>query len=323
MSLFTVTLATFMAVASLFITIAILTWAAQTTPKARIRKRLEGIGRNAYSTNEEIQGFLKDSTLSEIEWFNQLLARVGMHSLHVLLERANLNMSVGRFLLLCASLGAAVFLVLSTSGQPFMSALMFGVVTSFFPYLYLAQLARKRLRLFLEQLPNALDVVSRGLEAGLGLTQAVVTIAREMPDPVGTEFAIFTEELNLGLPIAEALRKLQERIPLQEVRMMGTGMIVQREVGGSLAELLGKLSDMVRERFRLERQLKTLTAQNRMSAYIVSALPVVVFLAMYWSDPEEIRETLAQSTGQTMYGAAIALETLGILVFSKLIQIRI
>ena len=191
------------------------------------------------------------------------------------------------------------------------------------PYLYLRHLAKKRLRSFLEQLPDGLDIIARGLEAGLGLTQAIVTIGREMPDPIGTEFAIFVEELNLGLPLAEALRKFQVRMPLQEARMMSTAMIVQREVGGSLAELLTKLSDMVRDRFRLERQVRTLTAQNRMSAWVVSSLPVLIGLAMLWTDPEGLNEAMAHPIGQVMFMAALFLELIGIAAFRKLIQIRI
>ena len=117
------------------------------------------------------------------------------------------------------------------------------------PYIYLQFVIWKRLRKFLEQFPDGLDMISQSLQAGLGLTQAMVFVAKEMPDPLGTEFSVFIEEVNLGLPLAEALKKFEERMNLPEVRLFNTALMVQREVGGSLAELLTKLSNIIRDRF--------------------------------------------------------------------------
>jgi len=322
-NLFTIALCSFLAVGSVVLTVVMLSLVAQTSPKARIRNRLNAIAGNPTLTDSEIQGILKNTELSAIPWFNQLLTQMRLNSIHTLLERANLNLSVGRLLLLCVFIGTVVATVLVSSGESVLVSFTVGLLGASTPYLYLRYLAKKRLRVFLEQLPAGLDIMSRGLEAGLGLTQAIVTIGREMPDPIGTEFSIFVEELNLGLPLTEALRKFQSRIPLQEARMMSTAMIVQREVGGSLAELLGKLADMVRDRFRIERQIKTLTAQNRMSAWVVSSLPVMIGLGMLWTDPEGFQKTMAQPVGQVMLMAAVLLEVFGILAFCKLIQIRI
>jgi len=161
------------------------------------------------------------------------------------------------------------------------------------------------------------------LQAGLGLTQAMVFVAKEMPDPLGTEFSVFIEEVNLGLPLADALRKFENRINLPEVRLFNTALMVQREVGGSLAELLNKLADIIRDRFRIERLIKSLTAQNRMSAWTVSAIPPFLAVFMFVREPKMMDEMMAHPMGRGLLAAALVLEVLGILVFRKLIKVHI
>src|SRR5207253_10668745 len=140
------------------------------------------------------------------------------------------------------------------------------------PYMYLKFITWKRLRKFLEQFPDGLDMISQSLQAGLGLTQSMLFVAKEMPDPMGTEFSVFIEEVNLGLPLGDALKKFEERMNLPEVRLFNTALMVQREVGGSLAELLNKLADIIRDRFRIERLIKSLTSQICMSVKIVCSI---------------------------------------------------
>jgi tight adherence protein B len=143
-----------------------------------------------------------------------------------------------------------------------------------------------------------------------------------MPDPIGTEFSVFMEEINLGLPLPEAMKNLQEKIPLQEVSLLSTAMLVQREIGGSLADLLHKLGEVIRERFRIERQLKTLTAQNRLSAWVVCSMPPLLFIFMYAMGPDMVNQMLADPLGRMMLIGAVIFEVIGILVFRKMIRIR-
>lgn len=239
----------------------------------------------------------------------------------MLLERANLDMSVGQFLLMSAFSGALVFLLFGII-RGFAFGLVVGLLALFAPYLYVKSLSWKRMRAFLEQMPDGLDMVSQGLQAGMGLSQALGYMSKEMPDPVGTEFSVFIEEMNLGLPLNDALVSLQERMTHPEVRLFSTALLVNREVGGSLSELLNKLADVIRDRFRIERQIKTLTAQNRMSAWVVCSLPPLLALFMFWMDPGMMSQMTSEPVGQIMLIAAIILEVIGILVFRKLIQIR-
>jgi tight adherence protein B len=191
------------------------------------------------------------------------------------------------------------------------------------PYFYLKFITWKRMRRFLEQMPDGLDMMSQSLQAGLGLTQAMVFVAKEMPDPLGTEFSVFIEEVNLGLPLADALKKLEERMALPEVKLFSTALMVQREVGGSLAELLNKLAEIIRDRFRIERLIKSLTGQNRMSAWTVCSIPPFLAVFMFIREPEMMNDMLNDPMGRGMLAGALFLEILGIIVFRKLIKVHI
>jgi tight adherence protein B len=166
-------------------------------------------------------------------------------------------------------------------------------------------------------------MISQSLQAGLGLTQSMVFVAKEMPDPLGTEFSVFIEEVNLGLPLAEALKKFEERMNLPEVRLFNTALMVQREVGGSLAELLTKLSNIIRDRFRIERLIKSLTAQNRISAWTVCSVPPFLAVFMFMREPVMMNRMMQHPVGRAMLATALVLEIVGILVFRKIIKINI
>ena len=324
MSLSFITLFSFLATTSLIIIIVMLAMASQTSPEARIRRRLIAIGRNPDATQAQIQGLLKDSAYSQVPWFNVLLTRLNfVRGLDNLFERANLDMSVGLFLLLSMLLGGIIFLTLIMYNRPLPLAFLVGMIALSGPYFYAKYLARKRLRLFLEQMPDGLAGLSQGLEAGMGLSQALVTVTKDMPDPFGTEFTIFMEEMNLGLSMTDALKKLQERMPLPEVRLFNNALIVQRETGGSLSEVLNKLADVIRDRFRIERVIKTLTAQNRLSAWVVSCTPVVLVAVMYGFNPALMEEVVRDPVGRNMMIAAVILEVIGILTFRKILRIHI
>ena len=135
-----------------------------------------------------------------------------------------------------------------------------------------------------------------------------------MPDPMGTEFSVFIEEVNLGLPLADALKKFEERMNLPEVRLFNTALMVQREVGGSLAELLIKLSSIIRDRFRIERLIKSLTAQNRVSAWTVCSVPPFLAVFMFMREPEMMGKMMQNPIGRSLLGAALVMSSSGSLV---------
>jgi tight adherence protein B len=324
MNLLLIVLFSFLAAMSLIIVMFFVPMAVQNSPQARIKRRLTTVGRAGYTSRADVQKLLKSSLYSEVPWVNALLSRlpVAKH-LDLLLERANVDMTLGLFILCSAvASGIGVFLFLIV-GQPFFLALVMGLIALVCPYFYLKYITWRRVRRFLEQMPDGLDMMSQSLQAGLGLTQAMVFVAKEMPDPLGTEFSVFIEEVNLGLPLADALKRMEERMALPEVRLFNTALLVQREVGGSLAELLNKLSDIIRDRFRIERLIKSLTGQNRMSAWTVCSVPPFLGVFMFIREPQMMNDMLSDPMGRAMLAAALFLEIVGIIVFRKFIKVHI
>lgn len=324
MSLFIISIFAFLAAVSLIVILFMLPMAVQDTAQARIRRRLTTIGKLDRASRAEMQSILKSAVYSEIPWVNNLLrqAKVVRH-IDLLLERGNLDMTPGMFLLCSVGAAGVTFFLASIIGQPLSTSFIFALIALCVPYVYLKFVIFKRMRKFLEQFPDGLDMISQSLQAGLGLTQSMVFVAKEMPDPLGTEFSVFIEEINLGLPLAEALKKFEERMNLPEVRLFNTALMVQREVGGSLAELLNKLSNIIRDRFRIERLIKSLTAQNRISAWTVCSVPPFLAFFMFMSEPVMMNKMMQNPMGRAMLAAALVLEIVGILVFRKIIKINI
>jgi tight adherence protein B len=324
MSLLIISIFAFLSAVSLIVILFMLPMAVQDTPQARIKRRLTTVGRLDRASKAEVQSILKTSIYSELPWLNHLLSQVKfVRKIDLLLERANVDMTPGTFLLCSIGAAGVTFFLASIIGQPKLMALIFALIALFCPFGYLQFIIWKRLRKFLEQFPDGLDMISQSLQAGLGLTQSMVFVAKEMPDPLGTEFSVFIEEVNLGLPLGDALKKFEERMNLPEVRLFNTALMVQREVGGSLAELLNKLSNIIRDRFRIERLIKSLTAQNRISAWTVCSVPPFLAFFMFLREPVMMNKMLQNPIGRGMLAAALVLEVVGILVFRKIIKIRI
>src|SRR5574341_217051 len=317
MSLFVIAIFSFLAAVSLIVIFFMLPLAVQNTPQARIKRRLTAIGKMENASRTEIQSLLKTSVYSDIPWLNSSLPNFWLaRRIALLLERANLDMSPGLFMLCSGAAAGLAALLFMLAGKSTLIALFGGFVALFVPYVYVKFVTWKRLRRFLEQMPDGLDMIAQSLQAGMGLTQAMVYVAKEMPDPLGTEFSVFIEEVNLGLPLADALRKLEERMALPEVRLFNTALMVQREVGGSLAELLNKLSDIIRDRFRIERLIKSLTAQNRMSAWTVCSIPPFLGVFLFFREPVMMNDMMANPMGRGMLAAALVFELLGIFTFN-------
>ena len=324
MSLLLIVLFSFLSAVSLIVILFMLPMAVQDTAQARIKRRLTAIGKLDYASKSEIQSLLKSSVYSEIPWLNDRLSRIGfIRRIDLLLERANVDMTPGLFTLCSVGAGGVTFFLTSLLGQATVACMILALIALCCPYVYLQFIIWKRLRKFLEQFPDGLDMIAQSLQAGLGLTQAMVFVAKEMPDPMGTEFSVFIEEVNLGLPLADALVKFEERMNLPEVRLFNTALMVQREVGGSLAELLNKLSSIIRDRFRIERLIKSLTAQNRVSAWTVCSVPPFLAVFMFMRESQMMNEFIQAPAGRAMLAAALVLEVCGILTFRKIIKIHI
>jgi tight adherence protein B len=191
------------------------------------------------------------------------------------------------------------------------------------PFLKLKDDRKKRLDLFEEQLPDALDMMTRALRAGYPFNEAMHYIAQEMKDPIAHEFGITFEEINYGRDVRQAFNYLLMRVPSTNLIAATTAILIQRETGGNLAELLDKISDILRKRFRFQRRVKTITAENRMSAWVLSLLPFIVFLAISLRSPAYVRPLLETPNGHLILGVGLILQVVGALWVRKQINLDI
>lgn len=197
------------------------------------------------------------------------------------------------------------------------------IIGSFIPKIYLDLKKERRLQTFNNQLGDALTVVANALRAGFGFQQAMDTVKREMPDPLAAEFSWTLREMNLGIAQEEALFNMGKRVKSDDLDLVITGIIIQRQVGGNLAEILENISETIRERIRIKKEIKVLTAQGRLSGLIIGLLPVALILAMLMINPDYFYIMLHNPIGLYLLGAGFVLEIIGILVIRKITDIKI
>jgi len=218
--------------------------------------------------------------------------------------------------LLMALLAAA--LVRTAWALPIAAAIGFSV-----PFIVLKGKRGRRMRAFEEQFPEALDLISRALKAGHAFATGLKMVADEMQDPVGTEFRKTFDEQNFGLPMKDALDNLTFRVPLLDVRFFATAVLIQRETGGNLSEILENLSHVVRERFKILRQVRVYTAHGRFTGYVLLALPAVLCIALSFINPDHMNMLFREHMGQMMLMGALGMQILGFLWIKQVIKIEV
>ena len=182
---------------------------------------------------------------------------------------------------------------------------------------------RRRLKQFAQQLPEALELVSRVLRAGHSLAAAINMVAEEMPDPISTEFRKCYEQQNLGVPLEEALEEMSERVPNLDLRFFVTSVVLQRQTGGDLAEILDKIGRLIRERFRIWGQIQALTGEGRLSGIVLLALPPALFLFMFRLNPDYVMMLFEDPLGHRMLAGGIVSQIIGAIVIKKIITIKV
>jgi tight adherence protein B len=219
--------------------------------------------------------------------------------------------------------GALATMGILLVGLPLAFALAFGVVAGSVPIVMLASARRKRLHKFDEQLPDALDLMSRALRAGHAFPSAMQMVATESPEPVGSEFHVAFEEINYGVSTHDAMMNLAQRVPSMDLRYFVVSVLLQRETGGNLAELLDNLSHLIRERFKLLGRVRVLAAEGKLSAYILIGLPFATAAMVYVVSPDFISLLWTDSAGQLLSTGAVLLMLVGGFVMSRIVQIRV
>jgi tight adherence protein B len=292
--------------------------------RKRLQQRLsDALLYTKHSEDPDVQ-LARAELLSEIPALSRVLGRFPVAtSLRRLLDQADLHITVSRLVML--SLLAGMLAALAVSMLTISTLLMAGggVAAASVPFLHVVYRRRKRLHAFLALLPDTLELMSRALQAGHAFAEALHMVATEMPEPIATEFRKTYEEQNLGLSLKLSLENLGERVPLLDLRLCITAILIQRETGGNLAEILEKVSYTIRERFRILEDLKTLTTSSRMSAWILCGLPIFVMLAVTVMNPEYMSVLWNDPRGHKLLFAAAALQTVGMLVIRKILRIKI
>jgi tight adherence protein B len=207
--------------------------------------------------------------------------------------------------------------------KPWIFGLLLASILSVIPWFWLGRKRNQRIQLFERQIPEALDLMSRALRSGHAFPTAVKMVADEMPNPIAQEFRQLFDESNFGVPINDALMNLADRVPVDDMRYFVIAVMIQRESGGNLAELLDNISAIVRGRLKLLGEVRTLSAEGKMSAWVLGALPFALGLVVNLVNPKFMSVLWTDPTGQKMVGGALFLMFLGVLVMRKIIQIRV
>jgi tight adherence protein B len=261
--------------------------------------------REVEQAQDAARSILRDESVSSVPALDRLLGgREVTTKLTQKLQNAGLEMTAGS-LVIGAGISALGFMILgrALTGSIIGAAIGTGIGL-FLPILWLGRKERKRLHAFQEQLPEALDMLVSAMKAGYSFQAAMKFIGEEVPEPLGPEFARFYEEQRLGMEVRTALLALQDRVNSLDLRMFVTAILIQRETGGNLSEVLGKISTLMRERSALKGEIETLTAESKLSARILGALPFVVFGMVNLLNPGFMRPMLATSYGPWVFFAA-------------------
>jgi tight adherence protein B len=291
----------------------------------RIKQRLNALTSETAAEEEEIlYPILRDDKLSEIPTVNRILSKFRFsHNLQRLIDQAGIPVKAGALVLGILSLGGLAFLLVLYLLNNLILAFVAAFVAGSLPYLYVRRRKRKRKEEFESLLPEAMDIMTNALKAGFSFESALSMVAREIPDPVGIEFAVAFEEQNLGTSLSEALSNMEKRIESEDLDLFITALLIQRKTGGNLVEILEKIGNTIRERFRLRREVRIFTAQGRFSGFILVLLPMVVAVAISVLNPEYLKILLVERIGNYLLGGAIIMQIVGIWLIRRIINIQI
>jgi len=253
-----------------------------------------------------------------------VLGRIGglSRKLSELCEQSGVKITVGGLLLIAFIASLLAFFIGWIAFRLVVVGLVLAPIAFMLPFFFLNFKKERRIAMFEEQFPEALDLLARSLRAGHALTTGIALVAEEMPDPVGPEFRLLYDRQNFGMPFPDALREFGERIPVLDAKFFTTAVLIQRESGGNLSEVLGNLSTVIRERFRVKRQVRVLSAHGRITGWVLSGLPPALAGAFMVTGPEHMQTLINDPLGRQMIVVALLLQVTGTLIIRKLVNIE-
>ena len=301
-----------------------LVWRSYKGPDARkIEKRMQAF--SAARDRTQQAHLAKERMLSEVPWLQRLLLTLPRaHRLDRFILQAGLEWTVSGFLLACAVLGVFTFVAMGwVARQSFVPALVVAALAATLPMIYLQQARMRRLSRMEKQLPDALDLVTRALRAGHSFASGVQMIGDEMAEPIASEFRLVADEVNFGVSLQQALTNLSERVPLTDLRYFVVAVLIQRDSGGNLTEVLGNLSRLIRDRLKLLARVRVLSSEGRLSAWILGLMPFALAALMNVFNPEFMSPLWEDPIGQTAVKYMLALMLVGVVILRKIVKIRV
>ncbi|MFD2270638.1 type II secretion system F family protein [Undibacterium arcticum] len=300
------------------------TWNSSRGPEAkRIARRLQAMSAGSHSAQSDVS-ILKKRLLSESPDMQRLLLQIRrVHNLDRLLQQSGSTLNVSQFGLASAACAVVALLVLLMFHAPAIVTLVVAAAAATLPWLWVVRKRRKRLTRIEEQLPDALDLLSRALRAGHALPSAIQMVGEEMTDPIAGEFRIVFDEVNYGVSMQDALINLSARVPGTDIGYFVVAVLIQRETGGNLTELLGNIATIVRERLKLFGQIRVLSAEGRLSAWILSLLPFALAALMSLINPEFMKLLWTDPVGKKLLVWMAVFMLFGIVWMRKVIRIRV
>jgi tight adherence protein B len=264
------------------------------------------------AVNERLDQFLKPATEAKFGWVEDLVdSSAFAHKLRILILQADSKTSLGSLLISCIGTGAAVGFVTFLFTGMVIAAGPAGLVCCFVPIILLKIKRARRLKKFEGALADSIDMMARSLRAGHSLVAAISIVAEQALEPVKSEFAEVFKKQNFGLPLRECLMQMLDRVASQDLRVLVTGILVQKDTGGNLAEILDRITNVIRERVRIKGEIKTHTAQGRLTGWILCALPIVMLVLINMINPGYSNVLFHDPFGQKMLGGGVVLLLMG------------
>jgi tight adherence protein B len=290
----------------------------------KLDARLDEVIRPAEEGQKEAAGVVKSRHEGPLPAFEKLVAGSARGSaLALWVEQSGVKISISALLLVALVCALLFGFIVAAVLRMAVGWLGGGVLGFSLPFLFIRVKRTRRLRAFEETFPEALDLMARALKAGHAFATGLKMVADEMPEPIGPEFRKTFDEQNFGLPMKDALNNLTERIPHLDVRFFSTAVLIQRETGGNLSEILENLAHVVRERFKILRQVRVYTAHGRLTGYVLLALPAFLGIALCFINPEHMQLLFRERMGHMMLGATVVMQTIGYFWIKQVVKIEV
>ncbi len=291
--------------------------------QARLKHRVAEALQESDTSHGDVVHISRDDTIGGSATVNRLLSSLDfVNKLDNMIRQADMHITVSR--LFAFSFGAGLMAALAASTVfSTLTIVISSLIAAAVPILHVAWKRKKRLLKLNEQLPDTLELLARSLAVGHAFSESLRQVALEMPDPIASEFHTTFEEQKLGLGIKLALDRLSERVPILDLRLCVTAMHIQRETGGNLAEILDKVAQTIRERFKLMEDFRTMTTSSRTSGWVLCAIPFGLVLALTLVDPGYMSILLHDSRGHYVIAFGIVWQTLGMLMIRKIMNIKV